>query len=128
MPPHSIGSGTLSFGLVSIPVKMFTAASAGGVSFNQLHEKCGGRIKQQLICPSCNNQVVERTSLVKGYEFAKEQYVRFTEDELKDTALHVWANIHGLTSLLVARPNMPWPDLERFVDDHLAYCLAAHLR
>ena len=83
MPPHSIGSGTLSFGLVSIPVKMYTAASAGGVSFNQLHEKCGGRIKQQLICPSCDNQVVERTSLVKGFEFAKEQYVRFTEDELK---------------------------------------------
>ena len=83
MPPHSIGSGTLSFGLVSIPVKMYTAASAGGVSFNQLHEKCGGRIKQQLICPTCENQVVERTSLVKGYEFAKEQYVRFTEDELK---------------------------------------------
>ena len=83
MPPHSIGSGTLSFGLVSIPVKMFTAASAGGVSFNQLHEKCGGRIKQQLICPACDNQVVERTSLVKGYEFAKDQYVRFTEDELK---------------------------------------------
>jgi DNA end-binding protein Ku len=83
MPPHSIGSGTLSFGLVSIPIKMYTAASAGGVSFNQLHEKCGGRIKQQLICPTCENQVVERTSLVKGYEFAKEQYVRFTEDELK---------------------------------------------
>jgi DNA end-binding protein Ku len=83
MPPHSIGSGTLSFGLVSIPIKMYTAASAGGVSFNQLHEKCGGRIKQQLICPTCDNQVVERTSLVKGFEFAKEQYVRFTEDELK---------------------------------------------
>jgi DNA end-binding protein Ku len=83
MPPHSIGSGTLSFGLVSIPVKMFTAASAGGVSFNQLHEKCGGRIKQQLVCPTCDNQVVERTSLVKGFEFAKDQYVRFTEDELK---------------------------------------------
>src|SRR5688572_375444 len=83
MPPHSIGSGTLSFGLVSIPVKMYTAASAGGVSFNQLHEKCGGRIKQQLVCPTCSNQVVERTSLVKGFEFAKEQYVRFTEDELK---------------------------------------------
>jgi DNA end-binding protein Ku len=83
MPPHSIGSGTLSFGLVSIPVKMYTAASAGGVSFNQLHEKCGGRIKQQLICPTCSNQVVERTSLVKGYEFAKDQYVRFTDDELK---------------------------------------------
>ena len=82
MPPHSIGSGTLSFGLVSIPVKMFSAASSGGVSFNLLHEKCGGRIKQQQICPACN-EVLERSSLVKGYEFAKEQYVRFTEEELK---------------------------------------------
>ena len=82
MPPHSIGSGTLSFGLVSIPVKMFSAASAGGVSFNLLHEKCGGRIKQQQICPACN-EVLERSALVKGYEFAKDQYVRFTEDELK---------------------------------------------
>ena len=82
MPPHSIGSGTLSFGLVSIPVRMFTAASAGGVSFNQLHEKCGGRIKQQIFCPACN-ETVDRSALVKGYEFAKEQYVRFTEDELK---------------------------------------------
>lgn len=82
MPPHSIGSGTLSFGLVSIPVKMYTAASSAGVSFNQLHEKCGGRIKQQIFCPACN-ETVDRTTLVKGYEFAKEQYVRFTDDELK---------------------------------------------
>jgi DNA end-binding protein Ku len=83
MPPHSIGSGTLSFGLVSVPVKMFTAASSASVAFNQLHEKCGGRIKQQILCPTCN-EVVERSGLVKGYEFAKEQYVRFTEEELKD--------------------------------------------
>ncbi len=82
MPPHSIGSGTLSFGLVSIPVKMYTAASSMGLSFNLLHEKCGGRIKQQQICPACN-EVLERTSLVRGYEFAKDQYVRFTEEELK---------------------------------------------
>lgn len=82
MPPHSIGSGTISFGLVSIPVRMFTAASSGRVAFNQLHEKCGGRIRQQILCPTCN-EVVDRTALVKGYEFAKEQYVRFTEDELK---------------------------------------------
>ena len=82
MPPHSIGSGTISFGLVSIPVRMFTAASSSSVSFNQLHEKCGSRIKQQLHCPVCN-ETVERSSLVKGYEFAKEQYVRFTADELK---------------------------------------------
>jgi DNA end-binding protein Ku len=82
MAAHSIGSGTLSFGLVSIPVKMFTAASSQGVSFNQLHAKCGGRIKQQQICPACN-EVLDRASLVKGYEFSKDQYVRFTEDELK---------------------------------------------
>ena len=82
MPPHSIGSGTLSFGLVSIPVKMYTAASSAGISFNQLHEKCGSRIKQQLLCPVCN-EVVERAALVKGYEFTKDQYVRLTEDEIK---------------------------------------------
>jgi DNA end-binding protein Ku len=82
MPPHSMGSGTISFGLVSIPVKMYTAASGGGVSFNMLHEKCGSRIKQQQLCPVCN-EVVDRTQLVRGYEFAKEQYVRFTEEELK---------------------------------------------
>jgi len=82
MPAHSIGSANISFGLVSIPIKMFTAASAGGVSFNQIHPKCGGRIKQQQICPTCN-EVVERGSLVKGYEFAKDQYVQFTDDELK---------------------------------------------
>ena len=83
MPPHSIGSGTISFGLVSIPIRMFTAASSGGIAFNQLHQKCGGRIRQQLICPTCN-EVVERTALVKGYEFAKDQYVQFSEDELKN--------------------------------------------
>ena len=82
MPPHSIGSGNISFGLVSIPIRMYTAASPGGVSFNQIHPKCGGRIRQQLICPTCN-EVVERTALVKGYEFAKDQYVQFTEEELK---------------------------------------------
>jgi DNA end-binding protein Ku len=82
MPPHSIGSGTISFGLVSIPVRMFSAASGGGVSFNQIHPKCGGRIRQQLICPTCN-EVVERTALTKGYEFAKDQYVQFTDQELK---------------------------------------------
>ncbi|MBI2553294.1 MAG: Ku protein [Candidatus Rokubacteria bacterium] len=82
MPPHSIGSGTISFGLVSIPIKLYTAASSGGVTFNQLHAKCGNRIKQQTFCPVCN-EVVDRASLVKGYEFAKEQYVRFTDEELK---------------------------------------------
>ena len=82
MPLHSTGSGTVSFGLVSIPIRMYTAASSESISFNQLHPKCGGRVKQQLLCPTCN-EVVERGSLVKGYEFAKDQYVQFTDEELK---------------------------------------------
>ena len=82
MPLHSTGSGTISFGLVSIPIRMFTAASSESISFNQLHPKCGGRVKQQLLCPTCN-EVVERSSLVKGYEFAKDQYVQFSDEELK---------------------------------------------
>jgi len=82
MPPHSIGSGTISFGLVSIPIKLYTAASPAGVSFNLLHAKCGHRIRQQTFCPVCN-EVVERNQLVKGYEFAKDQYVQMSEEDLK---------------------------------------------
>ena len=82
MPPHAIGSGTISFGLVSIPVRMYTAASSASVSFNQLHAKCGSRIKQQTLCPVCN-EVVERAALVKGYEVAKDRYVRVGDEELK---------------------------------------------
>ena len=82
MAPHSLGSGTISFGLVSIPVKLYTAASSGSVSFNLLHAKCGSRIKQQTFCPVCNEKV-ERNELVRGYEFSKEQYVRLEEGELK---------------------------------------------
>src|SRR6266498_2655143 len=82
MPPHSIGSGTISFGLVSIPVRLYAAASSGGVSFNLLHAKCGNRLRQQMFCP-VDNEVVDRSGIVKGYEFSKEQYVRFTDEELK---------------------------------------------
>jgi DNA end-binding protein Ku len=82
MPPHSIGSGTISFGLVSIPVKLYSAASSQSVSFNLLHAKCGSRIRQQRFCPVCN-EVVERDALIKGYEFAKDQYVKIDDEELK---------------------------------------------
>jgi DNA end-binding protein Ku len=66
MPPHALGSGTISFGLVSIPIKLFTAASSANVSYNLLHAKCGSRIRQQTFCPTCN-ETVERAALVKGY-------------------------------------------------------------
>jgi DNA end-binding protein Ku len=82
MPPHSLGSGTISFGLVSIPVKLYSAASSQAVSFNLLHDKCGNRIRQQRFCPVCN-EVVEREGLVKGFEFAKDQYVKVSDEELK---------------------------------------------
>jgi len=82
MPPHSIGSGTISFGLVSIPIRLYTAASSAAVSFNLLHAKCGSRIRQQTYCPVCK-ETVDRTALVKGYEAQKDEYVRFTEEELK---------------------------------------------
>lgn len=82
MPMRSIGSGAISFGLVSIPVNLYLAASSETPRFNLLHAKCGSRIKQQRFCPVCK-AVVERDELVKGYEFEKNQYVRLTDDELK---------------------------------------------
>jgi len=86
MPARSIGTGTLSFGMVSIPVRMYSAGeSASAVSFNLLHAKCKSRLKQQYVCPK-DNEIVPRDQMVKGYEFQKEQYVTFTEDELKAMA------------------------------------------
>ena len=79
-----LASGTISFGLVSIPVKLFSATeSSAAISFNMLHAKCNGRVKQQYICPREDNVVVPREEMVKGYEFAKDRYVTFTPEELK---------------------------------------------
>jgi len=83
MAARATSSGTISFGLVSIPVKFYTAASSEQASFNMLHKKCGGRVKQQYICPTDNNEIVERTEMVKGYEYARGQYVTFTDEEIK---------------------------------------------
>src|SRR3954469_18867847 len=80
---RSIGSGTISFGLVSIPIKLYsTGQSASGISFNLLHKGCGSRLKQQYLCAR-ENVVVERSDMGKGYEFAKDQYVVFADEELK---------------------------------------------
>jgi DNA end-binding protein Ku len=83
MAARATSSGTISFGLVSIPVKFYTAASSEQASFNMLHKKCSGRVKQQYICPTDNNEVVERTEMVKGYEYARGQYVTFSDEEIK---------------------------------------------
>jgi len=83
MAAHSIGSATVSFGLVSVPVQMYAAGeSKASISFNMLHKKDGARLKQQYIC-SKDGEKVERSDMVKGYEFSKGQYVIFTPEELK---------------------------------------------
>jgi len=84
MPARSIGTATISFGLVSVPVNIYSSSeSKASVSFNMLHKKCGTRLKQQYICPKDDNEVVTREDTVKGYEFAKDQYVVLTPEELK---------------------------------------------
>jgi DNA end-binding protein Ku len=82
MPARAIASGTISFGLVSIPVKLYTAAASEQIHFNMLHKKCGSRIKQQLFCP-VDDTTVERNDIVKGYEYSRGQFVQFTDEELK---------------------------------------------
>jgi DNA end-binding protein Ku len=83
MAARSIGSLTVSFGLVAIPVKLYSATqSANTISFNLLHKTCGSRLRQQYLCQK-EGVVVERDDMVKGYEFAKDQYVRFTPEEIK---------------------------------------------
>jgi DNA end-binding protein Ku len=81
MAARPLNSTSISFGLVSIPIKLFTATSAEGVHFNQLHKKCGSRLKQRMYCP-VDDEYVERDDIVKGYEVAKNQYVQFTPEEL----------------------------------------------
>jgi DNA end-binding protein Ku len=88
---RSIASLTISFGLVAIPVKLYSATvSSERLSFNLLRQKDGSRVKQQYVAVN-DGTVVERSEMVKGYEFAKDQYVMFSPEELKaleDTTTH----------------------------------------
>ncbi|HYX74660.1 MAG TPA: Ku protein [Steroidobacteraceae bacterium] len=83
MAARSISSLTISFGLVAIPVKLYTATqSSSAISFNLLHKKDGSRLRQQYVCQK-EGVVVERDEIIRGYEFAKDQYVSFTPEEIK---------------------------------------------
>ena len=83
MAARSIGSLTISFGLVAIPVKLYSATEASQhISFNLLHSTCGSRLRQQYFCIK-EDVPVGRDEMVKGYEFAKDQYVMFSPEELK---------------------------------------------
>lgn len=106
MPARSIGNATISFGLVSLPVNIYSSAeSKASVSFNMLHKKCGGRLKQQYICPKDGNEVVTRDETVKGYEFAKDQYVVLTAEELKALEEKATGLIEVIEFIPLARVN-----------------------
>jgi DNA end-binding protein Ku len=77
----SVWKGYLTFGLISIPIRLFSAARTERISLNQLHNVCKTRIRMPLFCPHCEKQV-PRNEIVKGYEYEKDQYVLFNEDEL----------------------------------------------
>lgn len=81
----TIWKGYITFGLISIPVRLFAAARSERISFNQIHEPCHSRIKQQIYCPMCD-RTVERSELVKGYEAEKDTYVIIEDEELKKIA------------------------------------------
>src|SRR5437867_10926339 len=83
MAARSIATLTVSFGMVSIPVKLFSATEASrAISFNLLHKSCGSRLKQQYICVK-EEVPVGREDMAKGYEFEKDQYVMISPEELK---------------------------------------------
>lgn len=83
---RSMWKGSLGFGMVVIPVKLYGATDDNRISMNQLHTECGSRIKMPKFCPQCNRQV-ETSEIVKGYPLDKEHYVPVTEEELDSLPL-----------------------------------------
>jgi DNA end-binding protein Ku len=81
----TVWKGYITFGLISIPVRLFAAARAEHVGFHLVHEVCNSRIKEQIYCPTCE-RVVKRDELVKGYEIEKNSFIQVTEEELKKIA------------------------------------------
>lgn len=83
MAERSIWKGVLAFGMVSVPVKLFTATSDKDIKFNQLHDKCKGRINQVKICKACNELDLKPADLIKGYEYTKDSYVILSDNDLE---------------------------------------------
>jgi len=80
--PSSVWKGYISFGLISVPVRLFAAARYSHVAFHEIHKECGTRVRQQLYCPH-DERVVSRDELAMGYEVGKDQYILVDPDELK---------------------------------------------
>jgi DNA end-binding protein Ku len=80
--PSSVWKGYISFGLVSVPVRLFAAARYAHVAFHEIHKECGTRVRQQMYCPH-DDRVVSRDEIAMGYEVAKDQYILIDPEELK---------------------------------------------
>src|SRR5260370_32231177 len=78
----AIWRGSITFGLASIPIRLYAAARPKRIALHQLHNKCHTRLKQPLFCPTCN-RFVERSEVVKGYEYEKGQYVLVEPEEIR---------------------------------------------
>ncbi|HSW41728.1 MAG TPA: Ku protein [Patescibacteria group bacterium] len=89
---RSMWRGAIQFGLVTIPVRLYLATESRGISFNMLHESCLSRIQMKTYCPH-HDEVISRGDTVKGYEYAKDQYVVITEDDLASVPLRTVRSI-----------------------------------
>jgi DNA end-binding protein Ku len=87
MAARPVAAGSISFGLVSIPIKLYTATRPKSVSFNLLHAKDKSRIQQKIYCP-VDDAIVDRSELVRGYQIEKGVYVTFTDEELEKLEAH----------------------------------------
>jgi len=80
--PSAVWKGSITFGLLTIPIRMFTAARSARVQLHQIHKKCHTRLRQPLYCPECH-RIVDRSEVVKGYEYAEGKYVVIDDEEIK---------------------------------------------
>lgn len=92
MAARAIWTGIITFGMVSIPVKLYSATESKDISFNQLHAECKSRIKEQKFCPTCDRKI-ESEEIEKGYEYAKGQYVIMSKDDMEKIPLPTKNNI-----------------------------------
>src|ERR1019366_636190 len=84
---RSIASAVINFGMVSSPVKIYSSEdNSNKISFNFLHNKCGSRVKQSYNCATCltdDGKMLDRAAMAKGYEYAPDQFIKFSPTELK---------------------------------------------
>lgn len=93
MAARAIWTGIITFGMVSIPIKLYSATESKDISFNQLHKDCKSRIKEQKICPTCDRKL-EADEIEKGYEYAKGQYVIVTKEDMEKVPIGTKNNIN----------------------------------